>query len=137
MTHHDPEGIALFRRAQEMLPLAYAPYSHFQVGAALLASDGRIFTGCNVENAGYSAGICAERTALVKAISEGAHDFVAIAVAGSQGAPTPCGVCRQMLNEFAPELVVIWGDDNELYSAHLDQLLPLAFGPRNLEEVKL
>jgi len=80
-----------------MLDYAYAPYSHFHVGAALLTEDGRIFTGCNVENATYGACLCAERTALVKAVSEGARSFVAIAIAGSSGTPMPCGICRQNL----------------------------------------
>ncbi|MCL2498052.1 MAG: cytidine deaminase [Symbiobacteriaceae bacterium] len=123
----------LFLIAQSMLVKAYAPYSNFQVGAALLAQDGSIHTGCNVENASFSAGICAERTALVKAITAGNREFVAIAVAGSQGAPTPCGVCRQMLNEFAPELIVIWGtNENQLQATPLSHLLLHAFGPKNL-----
>lgn len=128
------QEIELFRVARQMLAYAYAPYSEYRVGAALLGEDGRIFSGCNVENAAYGAGICAERTALTKAVSEGCRAFTAIAIAGSQGAPTPCGICRQMLNEFAPELIVIWGEDeNHLQQRALSALLPDAFGPKNLE----
>src|SRR5689334_20234481 len=83
--------------------LAYAPYSNYPVGAALQSADGTIFTGCNVENAAYPAGICAERTALVKAVSEGHQQFTALAVA-TKNSGSPCGICRQMLNEFAPHL---------------------------------
>ena len=83
---------------------AYAPYSHFQVGAALLAKDGRVFTGCNVENATYGATICAERTAVTKAVSEGVREFEKIAIVASSGEyAAPCGICRQVLFEFMPE----------------------------------
>ena len=135
MTLKNTQAIHLFQEAERMLDYAYAPYSHFHVGAALLSEDGRIFTGCNVENASYGACICAERTALAKAISEGARSFVAIAVAGSSGAPTPCGICRQMLYEFAPHLLVISGE-NALHLAKtpLHELLPCAFGPQSLHE---
>jgi cytidine deaminase len=90
---------------------AYAPYSKFDVGAALLTRDGRIVHGCNVENASFGLSICAERNALWKAVSEGERDFVAIAVtAGRSGGASPCGACRQVLHEFAPGLVVYWRD---------------------------
>lgn len=122
---------------------AYAPYSHFAVGAALLAEDGRIFTGCNVENASSGVTNCAERTALFKAISEGARQFTAIAIAGapadndgSQGLPPcpPCGVCRQALNEFCPDsmpvLLALGQGHTTAYT--LGQLLPHSFGPQQL-----
>jgi cytidine deaminase len=113
---------------------AYIPYSHYPVGAALQAADGTIFTGCNVENAAYPAAICAERTALVKAVSEGHREFTALVVVTKNGG-SPCGTCRQMLYEFAPNLPVIIADlsgkiHHELL---LSDLLPLGFGPGKLE----
>ena len=114
---------------------AYIPYSNYRVGAALLTASGQVFTGCNVENAGYSPTICAERTAMVKAISEGHQQFVAIAVV-SRGAGSPCGVCRQFMFEFAPSLKVILADLDGQVSlvATLAELLPHGFGPANLEQ---
>ena len=96
----------LVKRAFEMHRFSYVPYSHFPVGAALLCEDGRVFTGCNVENAAFGSTICAERTALLKAISEGCREgWTAIAIAGTgEDYCWPCGACRQMLYEFAPEL---------------------------------
>lgn len=88
---------------------AHAPYSRFAVGAALLAADGRVFRGANIENASYGLGVCAERVALWKAVSEGVTEFTALAVAGPAGhTVSPCGACRQTLAEFAPELRVYW-----------------------------
>src|SRR5258705_5272583 len=87
---------------------AHAPYSRFTVGAALLAHDGRVFTGCNVENASYGLSVCAERVALFKAVSEGVRGFAALAVAGPRPAVTPCGACRQVLTQFAPGLRIYW-----------------------------
>ncbi|HEX2619937.1 MAG TPA: cytidine deaminase [Phototrophicaceae bacterium] len=114
--------------------MAYAPYSKYEVGAALLAEDGTIFTGCNVENAAYPAGICAERTALVKAVSEGRQTFTALAVVTKNGG-SPCGICRQMLNEFAPHLPVIIADlTGKIHTEiTLADLLPYGFGPQHLE----
>jgi len=101
--------VALLSRAEEARRNAYAPYSKFRVGAALLAKDGRVFDGCNVENSSFGLSICAERNALFKAVSEGAREFDAIAVtAGSEQGASPCGACRQALYEFAPDLWVIW-----------------------------
>lgn len=112
---------------------AYAPYSQYQVGAALLAGSGAIFTGCNVENAAYPASICAERVAVTKAVSEGERDFVAIAVVTGNGG-TPCGICRQVLNEFSTEMLVIVADPEKVVSEYsLADLLPDSFGPRHLE----
>ena len=117
----------LYETAKEAAKNAFAPFSNFHVGAALLASDGRIFTGCNVENSSYGATICAERTALVKAISEGSRDFTAIAVVSQDGEAWPCGICRQVLYEFSPEMLVITGNDEHLDMVKLNELLPHGF----------
>ncbi len=113
---------------------AYIPYSNYRVGAALLTASGEVFTGCNVENAGYSPTICAERTAFVKAISEGHLQFAAIAVV-SRGAGSPCGVCRQFMFEFSPTMKVILADlDGQVQLVTtLAELLPHGFGPANLD----
>lgn len=127
----DQELVSL---AFQALEHSYSPYSKFPVGAALLAADGRVFTGCNVECAAYGSTICAERTALVKAVSEGCTSFAALAVAGKSGDYcTPCGACRQMLYEFAPELTVLSArSDGEYLSHSLRELLPCGFGPATL-----
>lgn len=113
---------------------AYIPYSKYAVGAALQADDGTVFTGCNIENAAYPATICAERTALVKAVSEGYRSFDAIAVVTRDGG-SPCGMCRQMMYEFAPGMIVIIADlDGKVHHVlPLSELLALGFGPSNLE----
>jgi len=118
--------IAAARRAREF---AYAPYSRFQVGAALLAKDGSIFTGCNVEVSNFSATVCAERTAVVKAVSQGVKEFTAIAVIADRPIPcSPCGQCRQTLNQFAPEMEVIMAttQSDEIEVMKLSDLLPRA-----------
>lgn len=109
---------------------AYAPYSKYLVGAALRATDGTVYSGCNVENAAYPACICAERTALVKAVSEGRRTFDLIVVA-THNAGSPCGHCRQMLYEFAPDLRVVLADfeGNIRLETSLRELLPYGFGP--------
>ena len=118
----------LFRLAVEASENAYAPFSNFHVGAALLAKDGRIFTGVNVENSSYGATICAERTAMVKAISEGCREFEAIAIAGNGGTSWPCGICRQFMYEFCPQIRVISGEnEDELKVYTLKELLPEGF----------
>ena len=125
----------LFLMAKEMLPRAYAPFSKFRVGAALLTKDGEVFTGCNVENSAYGSTICAERTALVKAVSDGHRDdFVSLAVVGNSADYCwPCGACRQMLYEFAPELTVLVArGDREFVRLSLCDLLPHGFGPSAL-----
>ncbi len=123
----------LVKRATEAMEKAYAPYSNYKVGACLLSEDGRTFTGCNVENASYGATICAERTAVVKAVSEGARRFTAIAVVGSGSAAWPCGMCRQVLNEFSDDMRVIAGHAGHGYEAvKLTELLPHSFGPEDL-----
>ena len=121
---------ALLRAAVEARTFAYAPFSRFHVGAALLSADGRIFSGCNIENSAYSPTLCAERCAIAKAISEGARDFIAIAVVGPEDSETtPCGVCRQVLYEFCDEdLVVLCGGTESHYmETTLGELLPRAF----------
>lgn len=113
---------------------AWVPYSNFPVGAALLTTDGRVYGGCNVENAAYPATICAERTALVKAVSEGVRSFRAIAVVTRSGG-SPCGLCRQMLYEFGPDMRVLVATlAGELrYEVPLHELLTRGFGPRELD----
>lgn len=115
-------------KAIEASRKAYAPYSNFRVGALLLASNGQQFTGCNVENASYPASICAERTALVKAVSEGVKNFGLIVIATKNGG-SPCGICRQMLYEFSPQMrVVCVNFDGEItIDTSLDQLLSHGF----------
>lgn len=137
------EAVRLMKIAQEARTFAYVPYSHFSVGAALLCEDGSIVTGCNVENAAYSPGNCAERTAVFKAVSEGKRRFTAIAVVGAKegevpGQDTicsPCGVCRQVLREFCEENTfhVYMTNGKKLLSYTLEELLPLSFGPSNLQ----
>lgn len=125
---------ALIAAAIDAASRAYAPYSGYPVGAALRAADGQIYTGCNIENAAYPAGICAERTALVKAVSEGQRRFDFLVVVSPNGG-MPCGVCRQMLNEFAPDLPVMIADLSGTVHAQttLHDLLPHAFGPESLK----
>ena len=115
--------------AKEAMTHAYAPYSGYQVGAALLCKDGTVFTGCNVENAAYGATICAERTAMVKAVSEGHRDFDTIVIAGrSEDYCVPCGTCRQVMMEFAPDLTVIClNGKGESKHFALKELLPYGF----------
>lgn len=112
---------------------SYSPYSGYSVGAALLAADGRVFQGCNIENASFGLTNCAERTAMFKAISEGATEFTAIAIAAEKSAPWPCGACRQVLNEFAPGIRVLVTWQGHVEEATLDQLLPHGFGPKELK----
>lgn len=122
----------LLQQAIEAMDNAYTPYSHYKVGAALLTAGGKIYRGCNIENAAYTPSVCAERTAVFKAVSEGEREFTAIAVATVNGGP-PCGVCRQVLREFAPNLTVVLGDVKGYYRVlTLSDLLPHSFGPENL-----
>ncbi len=131
---------ALARQALEARESSYCPYSGFAVGAALLCADGTAYSGCNIENAGYSATNCAERTAFFKAVSEGKRKFSAIAVAGGKAGEqpadfcAPCGVCRQVMREFCgPDFVVVLTDGRELKRLTLEELLPCSFGPDDLE----
>lgn len=124
----------LLQCAAEVRQQAYAPYSKYAVGAALLADNGEIFTGCNVENASYGLTICAERNAVFAAVAAGQVKFERIALSLAD-AGTPCGACRQVLNEFSPDLVILSGDENGtlLGTRILSDLLPEAFGPANLK----
>ncbi|AEV68332.1 cytidine deaminase [Acetivibrio clariflavus] len=122
---------------------SYSPYSNFAVGAALLSKDGKLYTGCNIENAAYTPGNCAERTAFFKAVSEGVREFSSIAIVGGpKGTDTldlcaPCGVCRQVMMEFCDPKTfqVILAKDPENYEIFtLEQILPMGFGPKDLEK---
>jgi cytidine deaminase len=125
----DEELVALAAKARRE---AYAPYSKYAVGAALLGESGKVYTGCNVENAVYSETICAERTAVVKAVSEGEREFVAIAVVTANGG-TPCGACRQVLAEFGLDTRVLIATPKRLIREEtVSSLLPGAFGAQNL-----
>ncbi len=131
--------LELMAMAIEARKMAYAPYSGFRVGAALLGKSGRIYTGCNIENAGYSPTNCAERTALFKAVSEGEREFVSIAIVGGRYENiadfcAPCGVCRQALAEFCDgDFRVLLGEPENLQVFTLGELLPLAFGKNDLK----
>ena len=124
----------LIQAAVEMLDKAYVPYSHFPVGAALECGDGTVYTGCNIENAAFPCTICAERAAIFKAVSEGHRTFRRIVVAGrSEKFCVPCGSCRQVMREFAPEMEVIClNGKGEAGRYTLRQLLPESFGPAYL-----
>lgn len=130
----------LIDTAIEQLKFSYTPYSNFKVGAALLTKSGKIYTGCNIENASYTPTNCAERTAFFKAVSEGVHDFQAICIVGGKdgkltGYTAPCGVCRQVMMEFCDPKTfqIILAVDKERYEIYtLEELMPLGFGPLNL-----
>lgn len=131
----DKELIELAIKAREF---AYAPYSNHKVGAALVGKSGKIYTGCNVENAAYSPTNCAERTAIFKAVSEGEREFTAIAIVGGIGDKlsqlcAPCGVCRQVLSEFASgDLKIVMGTPDKITVSTLGDILPYSFGKNNL-----
>jgi cytidine deaminase len=128
MTANDISGEELIRAAIDAATHAYAPYSGFSVGAALLAASGKVYTGANVENAAYSNSICAERVALFKAVSEGERNFTMLAVAAADGSDAPpCGSCRQALAEFSPLMTVIYSSGGSSIALGLDQLLPDTF----------
>ena len=130
----------LIDTAIEQLKFSYTPYSNFKVGAALLAKNGEIFTGCNIENASYTPTNCAERTAFFKAVSEGVREFRAISIVGGKDGKlteytAPCGVCRQVMMEFCDPKTfqIILAVDKERYEIYtLEELMPLGFGPLNL-----
>ncbi len=128
------ERRALIDLANEARRRAYAPYSRYQVGASVRTRSGRIFTGCNVENAAYPASICAERVAIFKAVSEGEKEFDALAVVTSNGG-SPCGGCRQVMAEFGLDAVVLIadGDGRLIEETSVGELLPGAFTPKDLE----
>jgi len=125
----------LLEQAKRAKDNAYVPYSNFRVGAALLGKSGRVYTGCNVENAAYSVTNCAERTALFKAVSEGEREFEAIAVTSDSDDITyPCGVCRQALVEFSPDMDVISSNRELKYEIlRADELLPRYFSGKEME----
>ena len=131
--------LELMKLAVEAREMAYAPYSHFRVGAALLAKSGKVYKGCNVENASYSPTNCAERTAFFKAVSEGEREFVSIAIVGGMSETindlcAPCGVCRQVMAEFCDkDFRVIMGNLEHIQTRTLEELLPLSFGKNDLE----
>lgn len=130
----------LIDTAIEQLQFSYTPYSNFKVGAALLTKSGKIYTGCNIENASYTPTNCAERTAFFKAVSEGVRDFQAICIVGGKDGQlteytAPCGVCRQVMMEFCDPKTfqIILAVDKEQYTIYtLEELMPLGFGPLNL-----
>ena len=117
------EDLALVRSAVEAMKYSYSPYSGFPVGAALHSTDGRVFTGCNVENVSFGMTNCAERTAVFKAVSEGAREFDVIAIAANQ-IPWPCGACRQVLAEFSPDIRILLAHDDVIIEKRLSELLP-------------
>lgn len=124
----------LIKKALEAKEKAYAPYSEFHVGAALLTENGKVYTGCNIESASYTPTICAERTAIAKAVSEGERKIVAIAVTGDSEWTYPCGVCRQVIREFGKESIVIVVKSEDEYKEYtLNELLPHSFGPEDLK----
>ncbi|XP_064160179.1 cytidine deaminase-like [Anguilla rostrata] len=135
------EGIdELIRKSLEAKEFAYCPYSKFRVGAALLTHDGTIFTGCNVENACYNLGICAERTAISKAVSEGFRTFKAIAISSDLNEQfiSPCGGCRQFMREFGTQWEVFLSKpDGSYVEMSVEELLPVSFGPEDLKSKKL
>lgn len=123
----------LLKIAEKAMENAYAPYSNFKVGAALLCADGTVFTGCNIENASYGAANCAERTAVFKAVSDGYRDFTAIAIVSSSGEETfPCGICRQVLAEFAPKIrIILRNKENVDVSYKFQEIMPYIFSLNN------
>lgn len=137
---HEPPPIdptleaALLAAAAEACQSAYAPYSHFQVGAAVLAGSGRVYRGCNVENASYGLTICAERSAVCAAVAAGERVLVAVAIVATGDQPAmPCGACRQVLHEFGPRMLVVSrGLAGSVRRVALTTLLPAAFGPADL-----
>ena len=126
----------LLKLATEARDHSYSPYSHYAVGAALLTKDGRIYQGCNIENASFTPTICAERTAFFKAVYDGVREFSAIAVIGTGGLPAyPCGVCRQVMAEFCDsdfEIITANRDLSTVVVKTLDEMLPERFGPKDL-----
>lgn len=129
----------LIDKALEAKAFAYAPYSSFHVGAALLTQDGTIYTGCNIENASFSATICAERTAMVQAVSQGKKDFTAIAVAADRAMTPPCGVCLQVMAEFcdpATFSVILVSNRDKYRICLLRDLLPMSFDLNGQETQK-
>ena len=122
----------LLKLAQIAMKNSYSPYNRYAVGAALLCKNGRVFLGCNIENASFGLTNCGERTAIFKAVSEGEREFEAVAIASNGSLPYPCGTCRQVLNEFAPGIRVLVTWDGGQDEMSLRELLPHGFGPKDL-----
>lgn len=129
------DDISLIKLANEAKEKAYAPYSNFKVGASLLTKEGKVFTGCNIENASYGATNCAERTAIFKAVSEGYKDFLKIAViSNSEDFVYPCGICRQVIMEFGSDIEIIVANSKLKYKKYkLSDLLPYGFSSKDME----
>jgi len=129
----------LIEKAKEALENAHVPYSHYTVGAAVLTEDGNVYSGCNIENASYGATVCAERVAIFKAVSNGEKKMKAIAlVTGAGDFPTPCGICRQVMAEFAmDDFEIIMSNDEKTEIYKMDEILPLSFTSKNLLELDL
>ena len=126
----------LIKKALEVKEKAYVPYSNFRVGAAILTGDGKTYSGCNIEIASYSPTICAERTAIFKAVSEGSREIKAIAIVGDAGFTYPCGVCRQVIREFGKDAEIIIAKSQDEYKEYtLEDLLPHSFGPEDLKKI--
>lgn len=132
----------LIQKSLEMRKFSYTPYSNFAVGAAIITEDGEIFTGCNIENAAFTPTICAERTAIFKAVSEGKRCFKAIAISGGPAGKepedycVPCGVCRQVMREFCDDdfLIIMAKSEDDYKEMFLKELLPMSFGPDALKD---
>jgi len=129
--------VELIKKAMEMKERAYAPYSKFKVGAALLAKSGKIYGGCNVENASYGLSVCAERVAIFKAVSEGEREFEKLAVVTDLDEPAaPCGMCRQVMIEFGDfEVIMVSRDGSKIERKKVSELIPKAFTPSHLKKV--
>ena len=131
--------LELMRLAEDARAYSYTPYSGFAVGAALLTKSGKVYTGCNIENASYTPTVCAERTAVFKAVSEGEREFAAIAIIGGPAGEkgrfcAPCGVCRQVLREFCElDFRILLGSVEKVQVYTLEELLPTSFGPLDLK----
>lgn len=130
----------LLSMAKDAMQYSYSPYSGYKVGAALLCKDGSVYTGCNIENAGYSSTNCAERTAFFKAVSEGNREFIAIAICGGKDGVTkgefpPCGVCRQVMREFCEDdFLIHLESEDEIQTFTLNELLPVSFRPETIKK---
>ena len=125
----------VINKAIEAMENAYAPYSKFKVGAALLTKSGKIYTGCNIENSSYGASVCAERVAIFKAVSEGEHDFELLVVATKTEEPSPpCGICRQVISEFSNDLpIMLVNDKGSIIETNINKLLPFPFLKERLD----
>jgi cytidine deaminase (EC 3.5.4.5) len=125
----------VIKQAIEAMENAYAPYSKFKVGAALLTKSGKIYTGCNIENSSYGASVCAERVAIFKAVSEGEHDFELLVVATKTEEPSPpCGICRQVISEFSNDLpIILVNDKGSIIETNINKLLPFPFLKEKLD----